>query len=35
MPNARLRVIADCHHAMPVENPQPFNAALVEFLDAH
>ncbi|HEY1076614.1 MAG TPA: alpha/beta hydrolase [Fontimonas sp.] len=35
MPRATLRVIADSHHALPVENPQPFNAALVEFLDAH
>ncbi len=35
MPRATLRVIADSRHALPIENPQPFNAALVEFLDAH
>ncbi len=33
MPNARLVVIADSHHALPVEKPVPFNAALRAFLD--
>lgn len=30
-----LVVIPDSHHAMPMENPEPFNAALLRFLSAH
>jgi pimeloyl-ACP methyl ester carboxylesterase len=32
MPNARLTVIANAHHATPMERPEAFNAALAEFL---
>lgn len=32
MPDARLRVIPDSHHALPVEKPVAFNAVLREFL---
>jgi 3-oxoadipate enol-lactonase len=32
---AQLVVIPDSHHATPVEKPEPFNAALTEFLDKH
>ena len=32
MPNARLVVIPDAHHATPMEQPLKFNAALTEFL---
>ena len=32
MPNARLVVIPDAHHATPVEQPAQFNAVLAEFL---
>ncbi|MEP7358447.1 MAG: alpha/beta hydrolase [Anaerolineales bacterium] len=35
MPNAELVVIADAHHATPIELPQPFNQALAKFLAAH
>ena len=31
MPNARLVVIPDAHHATPMEQPLKFNAALTEF----
>ncbi|HKY92273.1 MAG TPA: alpha/beta hydrolase [Nevskiaceae bacterium] len=31
--DARLVVIPDTHHALPMEAPGPFNAALVAFLD--
>ena len=33
IPGARLQVIADAHHAVPLERPEAFNAALREFLD--
>jgi 3-oxoadipate enol-lactonase len=32
MPNARLVVIPDAHHALPMEQPEAFNAVLAEFL---
>jgi 3-oxoadipate enol-lactonase len=32
MPNARLVVISDTRHATPLERPQKFDAALMEFL---
>jgi pimeloyl-ACP methyl ester carboxylesterase len=35
IPNARLVVIPDSRHATPVENPQPFNQALRDFLEQH
>lgn len=33
LPDARLLVIEDSHHATPIDQPQRFNAALLEFLD--
>jgi pimeloyl-ACP methyl ester carboxylesterase len=35
MPNARLAVIADAHHATPLEKPEAFNAVLSDFLAQH
>lgn len=35
MPDARLVVIPGTRHALPVEEPGPFNAALAGFLAAH
>jgi 3-oxoadipate enol-lactonase len=35
VPDAQLVVIADAHHATPVERPQEFNAALAQFLARH
>ena len=35
MPKARLVVIPDARHALPVEKPGPFNLALQEFLAKH
>lgn len=35
MPNAQLVVIPDAHHATPVEQPETFNAALMDFLAKH
>jgi pimeloyl-ACP methyl ester carboxylesterase len=32
LPNAQLAVIADAHHATPLEQPQEFNKVLAEFL---
>ena len=32
MPNARLAVIPNAHHATPMERPEAFNAVLAEFL---
>lgn len=32
LPNATLRVFEDARHALPVEHPEPFNAAVDEFL---
>ena len=34
LPDARLVVIPDSHHALPVELPEEFNAAVAEFLAA-
>ncbi|MDD3763054.1 MAG: alpha/beta fold hydrolase [Nevskiales bacterium] len=34
MPNARLAVIENAHHAVTAERPQAFNRVLAEFLDA-
>ncbi|MBI4674254.1 MAG: alpha/beta fold hydrolase [Chloroflexi bacterium] len=34
MPNAKLVVLADSHHAVPMEHPEEFNAAVIEFLDS-
>ncbi len=33
MPDARLVVIPNSHHAIPIEKPKEFNAALAEFLN--
>jgi 3-oxoadipate enol-lactonase len=35
MPNAELVVIRDAHHAVPLEQPAAFNAALTQFLAKH
>jgi 3-oxoadipate enol-lactonase len=35
IPNARLVVIAEAHHALPIEQPEKFNAALRDFLDRY
>jgi 3-oxoadipate enol-lactonase len=35
IPGARLVVIPDSHHATPVEQPQKFNEAVIEFLKEH
>jgi len=35
MPNAKLVVVPDAHHALPMEDPETFNAVLAEFLDVH
>ena len=35
MPNAELVVIADAHHAVPLEQPQAFNVELENFLVKH
>jgi pimeloyl-ACP methyl ester carboxylesterase len=35
MPDARLVVVPDSHHALPLECPAEFNAALRSFLDGH
>jgi 3-oxoadipate enol-lactonase len=35
MPNARLAVVPDAHHATPVEQPARFNALLKDFLAEH
>ncbi len=35
MPNARLVVIPDAHHAVPLEQPEKFNAAVTDFLARH
>ena len=34
IPDARIVVIPDAHHAVPVEQPEKFNAVLAEFLAA-
>ena len=33
MPEAELVVIDDARHFMPIERPEPFNQALLTFLD--
>jgi len=35
IPNARLVVILEAHHATPIEQPEKFNAALRNFLDQY
>ncbi|MGA7192423.1 MAG: alpha/beta hydrolase [Anaerolineales bacterium] len=35
MPHAQLVVIPDAHHAVPMEAPEKFNAALKQFLSRH
>ena len=35
LPNAQLVVIADAHHAVPLEQPEAFNDALMQFLSHH
>ena len=35
IPNARLVVIAESHHATPLEQPEKFNAAVTDFLAQH
>ncbi len=35
LPNAQLAVIANAHHAVPLEQPQEFNRILAQFLAQH
>lgn len=35
LPNAQLVVIANAHHATPMERPEQFNTVLMTFLNAH
>lgn len=35
MPNAKLAVIPDAHHATPIEKPEEFNRVLLDFLSQH
>ncbi len=35
IPSSRLVVIAEAHHALPIEQPEKFNAALRDFLDRY
>ncbi len=35
MPDARLAVISDSHHASPIDQPESFNEILAEFLARH
>jgi len=35
IPNAKLIIIPDAHHATPVEQPEKFNAVLMDFLLKH
>jgi len=35
LPQAELTVIANAHHAVPIERPQEFNAVLARFLASH
>lgn len=35
MPNAELVIIPDAHHATPVEQPEKFNAVLMDFIVKH
>jgi len=35
LPNARLVVIPDAHHAVPIERPEAFNPVLTQFLAEH
>ena len=35
IPEAKLVVISDAHHALPIELPKKFNAALKDFLDPY
>lgn len=35
MPHAQLVVIADAHHAVPIEKPREFNQVLAQFLAQH
>ncbi len=34
MPNARLEILPNAHHAVPVERPEPFNAAVDRFIQS-
>jgi len=33
LPNARLRIFPGTHHGLPMEQPEAYNAAVLEFLD--
>ena len=35
MPNAKMVVVPDTHHGLPMEDPETFNAVLAEFLSVH
>lgn len=32
---AKMVVVPDAHHGLPMEQPETFNAVLAEFLDIH
>jgi 3-oxoadipate enol-lactonase len=34
LPNARLEVVPNTHHAVPIERPEEFNTVLAQFLDS-
>ncbi len=35
MPNAKMVVVPDAHHGLPMEDPETFNEVLAEFLSVH
>jgi pimeloyl-ACP methyl ester carboxylesterase len=35
IPGARLEVVRDARHALPMEKPAEFNAVLARFLELH
>ncbi len=35
MPNAKMVVVPDAHHGLPIEDPETFNEVLAEFLSVH
>ena len=35
MPNAKMVVVPDTHHGLPMEDPETFNAVLADFLAVH
>jgi pimeloyl-ACP methyl ester carboxylesterase len=35
MKHAQVKVVADAHHALPIESPEKLNPLLLEFLGRH